>query len=221
MIKNVLLVLSIIFLVSCSGQSQADKKEAPLEEAKEEEVNKDVKNLNFDEIFKNISPEEITDNVFKLFGKDYAVITSGNKEHYNSMTAAFGGFGQLFSKPATWCFLRSNRYTLEVIRKEHTYTMCYFDDEYDEEVLFFGSKSGRSTEKMKESKLTMVQTPSGAICYKEARLVVECKLMEVTTVNPDDFYTQEGKDFVNDAYKETKDYHKLVFGEITNVWVNK
>jgi flavin reductase (DIM6/NTAB) family NADH-FMN oxidoreductase RutF len=129
--------------------------------------------------------------------------------------------GLLFSKPTTWCILQSNRYTLEMIQKEQTYTMSYFTDEYKEQIIFFGSKSGRDSEKMKEVELTSVQTPSGNISYKEARLIFECKLTEITTPNPDDFYTQEAKDYLKEAYKEANDYRKYVFGEITHVWVKK
>ena len=74
---------------------------------------------------------------------------------------------------------------------------------------------------MKESKLTSVQTPAGNLSWKEAKLIIECKLVEVTTVSPGDFYTDEGKSFIGEAYAETKDYHKLVFGEVTGVWVRQ
>ncbi|MDH6356608.1 flavin reductase [Parabacteroides sp. PF5-9] len=220
--KNLLVIVAGLFLVSCGGSIQKSESIEQTISTQETSVsNKDVTGMGFDELFKQISAEDLTDNVFKLVGKDYTVITAGNAERYNSMTASFGGWGQLFSKPTTWCFLRANRYTLEVIREENSYTMSYFADEYKDQVLFFGSKTGKDTDKMKETTLTMVQTPSGNISYKQARLIIECKLTELTTVKPDDFYTQEGKDFVTEAYEEVKDYHKLVFGEITNVWVKR
>jgi flavin reductase (DIM6/NTAB) family NADH-FMN oxidoreductase RutF len=153
-----------------------------------------VKEMNFDQLFKQISPEEICDNVFMLVGKIFTVITAGKVDHYNSMTGSGGGLGMLFMKPATWCILRSDRYTLEMIQKEQTYTMSYFPHEYKEQILFLGSKSGRDSEKMKEVELTSVQTPSGDMSFKEARLIIECKLMALTTANPNDFYTQETKD---------------------------
>ena len=183
-----------------------------------------VKEMNFDQLFKQISPEEICDNVFTLLGKFVGkdtVITAGKEDHYNSMTASGGGLGLLFMKPTTWCILRADRYTLEMIQKEQTYTMSYFPNEYKEQILFLGSKSGRDSEKMKEVKLTSVQTPSGDMSFKEARLIIECKLTQITTPNPNDFYTQEAKDYINEAYKEANDYRKLVFGEITHVWVKK
>jgi flavin reductase (DIM6/NTAB) family NADH-FMN oxidoreductase RutF len=201
--------------MSCEVKFTVEKKTEPSPKTE------NVKEKSFDELFKSISPEEITDNVFKLVGKDFTVITAGKIPEHNSMTAGWGGLGILFEKPTTWCFLRASRYTLELIKKEQTYTMSYFSDEYKEQVLFFGSKTGKNTDKMKETALTAIQTPSGNTTFKEARLIIECKLAEITTVGPDDFYTPEGKTFIESAYDEVKEYHKIVFGEITNVWINK
>jgi flavin reductase (DIM6/NTAB) family NADH-FMN oxidoreductase RutF len=65
------------------------------------------------------------------------------------------------------------------------------------------------------------QTPAGNMSFKEAKLIIECKLFQVTTVSPNDFQTEEARKFIVDAFNETKDYHKIVFGEITNVWIRK
>jgi len=180
-----------------------------------------VKEMSFDQLFNQISPEEISDNVFTLVGKDFTVITAGKEDHYNSMIGSGGGLGMLFMKPTTWCILRADRYTLELIQKVQTYTMSYFSNEFKERMLFLGSKSGRDSEKMKEVELTSVQTPSGDMSFKEARLILECKLTALTIANPDDFYTQETKDYINEAYQEANVYRKLAFGEITRVWMKK
>ena len=111
-----------------------------------------------------------------------------------------------------------DRYTLEIIQKEQTYTLSYFPNEYKEQMLFLGSKSGRDSEKMKEVELTSVQTPTGNMSFKEARLIIECKLTQLTIPNPNDFYIQEDKDAIKEAYKEANHYRKYVFGEITHVW---
>jgi flavin reductase (DIM6/NTAB) family NADH-FMN oxidoreductase RutF len=106
------------------------------------------------------------------------------------------------------------------MRKENSYTMSFFDAEYKDDVVQFGMSSGRdSDEKMKNIKLTAVETPDGNMTYKEAKLIIECKLIQVTTVSPADFLVEENKQFIVDAYAETKGYHKIVYGEITNVWV--
>lgn len=173
------------------------------------------------EIFKPISATEISDNVFKAFGTDWACITSIEDSMTNSMTASFGGWGILFGKPVVWCFLRANRYTLELIRESKQFTVSYFDDQYKDQLLLFGSKSGRNSNKMKETRLTFVKSPDGNVSYKEARLILECKLINITTVHPEDFYTEEAKQFIQSGYHDARDYHKFVFGEIIHVWIRK
>ena len=88
-------------------------------------------------------------------------------------------------------------------------------------MLFLGSKSGRDSEKMREVSLTAVETPQGDMAFQEARLILECRLTSMTTAVPDDFCMQEAKDYINEAYQEAKVYRKLVFGEITHVWVKR
>jgi len=169
-----------------------------------------IKEMNFNQIFKQISPEEICDsfNVFTLVGKDFYAVTAGNQEHYNSMVGSGGGFGILMRKPTIWGGFRTDRYTLELIQKEQTYTLSFFPEEYKKQLLYLGSKSGRDNDKMKEVELTSVQTPSGKMSFKEAKLIIECKLTQISTPNPDDFYSQEAKDYIKEAYKEESDYCK-------------
>jgi len=182
----------------------------------------EIKSRSFSELFNEIEAKDIPEDVFTLIGKDFAVLTAGKPSHYNSMVAGWGGWGILFSKPTTFLMLRSNRYTLELMRKEQSYTLAFFDNEYRDDVLQFGKQSGRdSDEKMRNTRLTAVETPEGNMSFKEAKLIIECKLVQVTTVSPDDFYTDDSRKFVVDAQAETKDYHKVVFGEITKVWTRK
>jgi hypothetical protein len=107
-----------------------------------------IKKMNFEQLFKQISPEEICRNAFTFAGegfsiKGFPVITAGKDEHYNSMTGSGGGLGLLLRKPAIWCVLRADRYTLELMQKEQTYTMSYFPDAYKKQVLFGGNQSRR------------------------------------------------------------------------------
>ena len=88
--------------------------------------------------------------------------------------------------------------------------MSYFPDEYKEQVLFLGSKSGRDSEKMKEVELTSVQTPSGDMSFKEARLIIECKLTQITTPNPNDFYTPR----IERLYKRSLQRPKRLFANM-------
>ena len=173
----------------------------------------------FDYTYEAVSPEEFDENIFKLVGKDFTVITAGEKP--NSMVASWGGVGIMFNKPVTWNFLRANRYTLEKMRETGTFTMCYFADQYKGDIMQFGTKSGRNTDKMAQTKLTPMATPDGYPAYAEAKIIIECKLIAASTVSKDEFYTEEAKTFLQEGYDDAKDWHKLVYGEITKIYIRK
>lgn len=177
--------------------------------------------MNFTKLFRQISTEEIFEhgNLFTMVGKEFFAITAGTEDHYNSMVGSGGGFGMLFRKPTAWCVLRADRYTLELIEKNRAFTLSYFADDHREQMLFLGSKSGRDSCKMEESLLTGITTPSGNISFKESRLVIECSLTEITTPAPDDFYTEETREYFSKAYREAGEYRKYIFGEITAAWI--
>ena len=213
------LTLGLLLLAGCGNNPAQTANTAA--EAPKTVTTEQVKDKTFDELFTAIDAAAIDESVFKLVGQDYTVITSGTADKYNSMVAGWGGFGVLFEKPTTWCMLRANRYTLELIRERGTYTMAYFDDNFKEQIMAFGMSSGRDGDKMAKTTLTAVQTPAGNPAWKEAKLILECRLTELTTVSPDDFTDQSSKDFVTGAFDEAGEYHKLVFGEITAVWRRK
>ena len=213
---NRLLLLTLI-PTSSFGQlvhAQAKTSSSPIDYS-------NLKDKSFADLFVEITPEQLPESIFKLVGKDYTVITAGLPEHYNSMVAGDGGMGFLMGKPATFCNLRGNRYTLEFILKDKKYTMAYFDDQFKPAFLPFGNSSGRDSDKMKKTTLTPLVTPSGRVSFKEAKIIIECDLAETRTVNPAEVYVQKNKDFYEDAYKSAGSYHKIVFGDIIHIWVRK
>lgn len=49
--------------------------------------------------FTEIKAEELKDNPFDLIGKQWMLITAGNEENDNTMTASWGGVGIMMGKP--------------------------------------------------------------------------------------------------------------------------
>lgn len=222
--KHLILIsccVAALVLTGCNGSTR--KADTGQEESTAVKLSSEqIKAASFGDLFKTIEAKDVKDDIFTLVNKDFSVLTAGDSSHYNSMVASWGGWGILFDKQVVFSFLRSNRYTLELIRKENKYTMTFFDKEYQEDIMKFGMSSGRtSNAKMTTTSLTAVQTPSGNMTYKQAKLIIELDLFEVTTVSPDDFRTEEARKFVVDAHSETGEYHKIVFGEIKNIWVRK
>ncbi|MCD8172980.1 MAG: flavin reductase family protein [Alistipes sp.] len=214
-----LFTVAVLAITGCNGNPRNNKAGEEKSESHTPLTREQIQTGSFDDLFKKIDIKEVEQDVFTLVNSDFTVLTSGTPAAYNSMIASWGGWGVLFDKPVTWCFLRSNRYTLQVIRENGSYTMSYFDDEYKGDIMHFGTQSG--PDKMKTHNLSTVQTPDGNVTYKEAKLIIECRIAEITTVSPDDFYNDESRKFVVDAHTETGEYHTLVFGDITNVWVRK
>ena len=177
--------------------------------------------LDFELLFKNISPEEIPGDVFTLFGKVFPVITVKTPESCNAMVASGGGMAVHFRKPATWLLFPSTRYTLELIKQEKAYTLSFFSDRHREQFMLLGKKSGRNSNKMKEVELTVIETPLGNMAFEEAYLIIECKLTQITTANAEDFYSDEAKAYLAEAYTDPGEIRQYVFGEITRIWVRK
>jgi flavin reductase (DIM6/NTAB) family NADH-FMN oxidoreductase RutF len=185
---------------------------------KSKEIDYSVKT--FDDLFEKVEINNLNDNIFTLLNQG-GLLTSGTKEDYNTMAIGWGGWGIYFSKPTTFLFLRANRYTLEFIKRTKNYTITFFDTVYFDQIMHFGTKSGRDSDKMGTHRLHSVFTPSDMVAYKEAEIIIECELTEITSVNPDDFFVEENKKFIENGYLDAKDYHKIIFGNIVDVWKKK
>ena len=103
---------------------------------------------------REIKATEIKENAIKLIGKDWALITAGDESGYNTMTASWGGLGQLWNKDVCFIFIRPQRYTYEFIEKNELFTMSFYPEEYRKALSFCGTKSGRDYDKAKETGLT-------------------------------------------------------------------
>jgi len=195
------------------------KSEKNAQEIKTALSREEIKLRSFFDLFKSIDIEDISESVFNLIIEDHAVLTAGNPSHFNSMLANWK-WGILFHKPVVYSFINPKRYTLELMRKEQKFTLSYFNCEFQDDILLFGKMSARHhEEKMKNTKLTSIQTPTGNMAFKEAKLIIECDLVHFTDVPPDFLFKNENKKFAaNACLSDTNDYHNIVYGAITNVW---
>ena len=56
---------------------------------------------------KAINPNEIKDNFIELIGKEWMLVSAGDKEKFNMMTASWGGVGVLWNRPVVFAFISS------------------------------------------------------------------------------------------------------------------
>ncbi|OPY71533.1 MAG: Flavoredoxin [Syntrophorhabdus sp. PtaU1.Bin050] len=123
---------------------------------------------------KEISPEAIMDNIFKLIGKDWMLVTAGTDVSFNTMTAAWGGLGVLWDKKICFCVIRPTRYTYTFMEKHEGFTLSFFEEQYRGALTYCGTKSGKDVDKIAQTGLTPV-FDNGIIYFSEARLVIVCR----------------------------------------------
>lgn len=159
--------------------------------------------------FISVDPEQITDNVFRLIGTDWMLITAGSPESFNTMTASWGGLGVLWHKPVSYIVVRPGRHTFRFLERNGAYTLSFFEERYKSVLQYCGSKSGRDVDKVKETGITPAFTELGSVYFGEARLVLECRTIYFQDINPRNFVDPEiGKNYPN------RDYHRMFVGEI-------
>ncbi len=159
--------------------------------------------------FKKINPSEINESIFDLIGKDWALVTSGTPDKFNTMTISWGGAGIMWGKPVAFTFIRPQRYTYEFMEKNGFYTMSFFDEKYRDALKLCGSKSGRDIDKVAQTGLTPAFTEEGAVYFAEAKLVLVCKKLYAQELTSSSIV--DG-DTVNKWYND--DFHKMYISEI-------
>jgi len=164
--------------------------------------------------FKEINPGQIKDNVFKLIGSDWMLITAGTIDFFNMMTASWGGLGVLWNKNVCFCFIRPGRYTYGFMERADHFTLSFFEEKYRNVLDLCGSKSGRDVNKVKATGLTPVKGETGAVHFNEARLVLECKKIYFQDIDPKHFLQND----IAGNYPQ-KDYHRMYAGEIVSCLV--
>lgn len=164
--------------------------------------------------YRQISADKIPGNIIKMLGENWMLITAGNKEHFNMMTASWGGIGRLYEKPVAFCFINPTRYTYQLMEKNDTYTLTFYTEAYRDALQFNGTNSGRNTDKVKGSGLTPVTTPQGSQAFTEAWMIIECRKLVSQSLTPE----AVSDDKIKEEYAG-KQLHKMYIGEIINVWV--
>ena len=160
-------------------------------------------------IYKSVEPRSIKDNLIKCLAEEWALITAGNKDGYNMMTASWGFAGEMWGADSIAMVVRPQRYTMEFIDQNDYFTVSFYGDNKEIHKIC-GSKSGRDIDKTEACKLTPVYDEKG-VYFKEARLVVFCKKEYVQAMREESFVDKDNLRW----YKG--DYHNMIFGKIEKI----
>ena len=144
----------------------------------------------------------------------------------NPMTIAWGTLGIEWNIPIFTTFVRTGRFTRELLDKNPEFTVNIPIGEYDKNILSFcGTKSGRTCDKVKELSLNLVDGDLVSVpAIKELPLTLECRVLYVQTQDENAIpgYIKE-KNYPQDVDgshpSANRDYHIAYYGEILKAYI--
>ena len=154
-------------------------------------------------------------NPFKIFDKDWAIVTAGDLKKHNSMTVSWGGMGTLWSKSVVTVYVKPCRYTYNFMENNDFFVVSFYDEKYRNALKIMGSTSGRNCDKDKTANLTPYAHDDVTL-YKEAKLSIICKKIYFNDLNIDNI-PQEAKQ----KYYKTEAPHRMYIGEVAEIIENQ
>ena len=165
-------------------------------------------------MFKEIDITELNENAVDLLKNQWALITAGDENGYNTMTVSWGAIGELWNRDMLTAYIRPQRYTKEFLDREEYFSFSVYPGDMKSIHTVCGSKSGRDVDKAKECSLTPVFTEN-APYFEEAKIVIICRKMAVGKFEPDQFKDE----MIAELNYPQNDFHYIYYGAIEKVLI--
>lgn len=172
--------------------------------------------------FKNMDVKDFCESPFQIIGKDWMLVSAGNKDKVNTMTASWGGLGVMWGKNVAFVVIRESRYTKEFIDAADGFTLSFFQPENEGQkkaLAYLGSVSGRDVDKIREAGLTATlhaNSDCGEVpVFEEARMTLVCRKMFAGELSRESFLLPE----IEETWYKDGDYHTLYVAEIKEILV--
>ncbi|MBR5202750.1 MAG: flavin reductase family protein [Clostridia bacterium] len=162
---------------------------------------------------KEINIRELQDNFVKMISNDWALLTAGKDDNFNTMTVSWGGIGELWNKDVCFIFVRPQRYTYEFMEQNDYFSLSFFGGEYKKELGLCGTKSGRDIDKIAETGFTPISLGE-TIGFNQAKVNIVLKKLAYQDMKPDGFVDET----IMNNYANN-DFHRIYVGEIVKVLV--
>lgn len=152
-------------------------------------------------------------NPFTKISKEWFLLTAGDVSNFNTMTASWGAFGEIWGKGSVNVYVRYSRHTMNFMEKSQLFTLSFFDEKWRDALNFCGSNSGASCDKAKCTGLTVAEFDN-APAFAEAKEVIVCRKTYAGDISPDCFCDETIKNFYKD-----NDFHKMYIGQIVGYYI--
>ena len=151
---------------------------------------------------------------FYTLDKEWALLTAGSKEKFNSMTISWGGMGTMWGKPVVTVYVKPIRYTYEFMEQNEYFTVSFYEEAYRKDLGLLGSKSGRNMDKVAQTSLTPDFLEEG-ISYKEAKLTLVCRKVYYQDLEMSHIQNIPQNEL--DHYYKTEPIHRMYLGEVVDI----
>ena len=148
---------------------------------------------------------------FEKFHKEWALVSAGNEEDFNTMTVSWGTMGTLWNKSIVTVFVKPCRYTYEYLNNNEYFTVSFFDNEYKKDLGILGTKSKRDCDKMSLTQLHAKGIEHG-IDFEEANCTILCKKIYFQDLD----LNQIPEDAIQKYYLEEAP-HRMYIGEVVEI----
>lgn len=148
--------------------------------------------------------------------EEWALLTSGGKEKFNSMTISWGGLGTIWNKPVVTVYVKPIRYTYEFMENNEYFTLSFYDENYRKDLGILGSKSGRNLDKIALTNLTP-EFLDNATTFKEAKLTIVCKKIYFQDLDINNIDIKSVTQEEVDRFYKTEPAHRMYIGEVIDI----
>lgn len=159
-----------------------------------------------------IDTKQLQGNPFQMIGKDWMLVTAGDEEEANTMTASWGGVGVMWGKDVAYVFIRQTRYTKEFIDRQGRFSLSFPGEEYRKAMNLLGTVSGRDRDKIAESGMN-VAYEEGVPYIQEADTVMICKALSATDLTMDQMLDKD----IEPKWYADGNIHTMYVAEIEKV----
>lgn len=161
---------------------------------------------------KEINYSEIDKNLIDMISKQWMLITAGDVNDCNTMTASWGMAGFIWRKPMVNIFVRPSRHTFGYVENNEYFTLSFLPEEYRKQLTMLGTVSGRDGDKIAESGLTKADF-DGVCGFLESDYVILCRKVYSYDITLDKFLCKDTA-----KVYDTDDIHRGYYGEIVKVF---
>ncbi|MCD8004198.1 MAG: flavin reductase [Oscillospiraceae bacterium] len=168
-------------------------------------------------MFTPIQPMEISGNAIARIGRQWMLVTAGNRSECNTMTASWGGVGFLWNRPVATIYVRPQRYTREFLDREGWFSLSFLPERYRAQLTLCGRESGRDMDKIKACDFSVEYGRNDTPYIAQAELALTCKTLYMEPLKPGSFLDSS----LPGQFYPQEDWSRIYIGEIVEALENR